>query len=196
MKISGILLAGGMSKRMGREKGILKVGERYLYQYPLGILESICDEILISTCKDFTLPVNHTMVCDEVTGLGPIGGIYTCIKRSSNDLNIILSYDLPLVNEGLLNHLIQESNAYDIVLPALQKERPEPLCGIYRKSVIGVLEDLIEENRYAVRYALPLVKSKTILVNDQMPFYLPDIFLNINNKSDLESLPAGFGNEN
>jgi len=70
VKITGILLAGGMSSRMGREKGRIKLGNRYLYEYPLQILETCCDEILISTC----------------------------LKHSSNELNVVLSYDMPAVS--------------------------------------------------------------------------------------------------
>ena len=194
-KITGILLAGGMSRRMGQEKGKLKIGDRFLYQYPLRILETLCDEILISTCKNFTPPLAFPTVCDEVTGIGPMGGIYTCLKKSSNDLNIVLSYDMPLVNQELLKHLIQENQSHDIVLPALQENKPEPLCGIYRKSVADVFRDLIGKKMYAVYRVLPLVNSKTVLIDDRMPFYHPDIFLNINQESDLKRLPAVFKNE-
>lgn len=196
MKITGILLAGGMSKRMGKDKGLVKIGNRFLYQYPLKVLEALCDEILISTCKDLTIPETHTTVCDEIDGVGPIGGIYTCLKRSSNDLAIVLSYDLPLINTGLLTFLLRECEAYDIVLPALQENRPEPLCGIYRKNVANILGDMIEKRRYAVHGALPFVRNRIILIEKQMPFFRPDIFLNINEESDLDRLPPGFGNEN
>ncbi len=194
-KITGILLAGGMSRRMGREKGILKIGGRFLYQYPLRILEALCDEILISTCTNFSTPLAYPAVCDEITGIGPMGGIYTCLKKSSNDLNIVLSYDMPLVNEGLLEHLIHESPSHDIVIPALQDNKSEPLCGIYRQSVTDVFRDLIGKKMYAVHRALPLVNSRTVLIDDRMPFYHPDIFLNINQESDLKRLPATFENE-
>ena len=195
IKITGILLAGGMSRRMGREKGVLKIGKRYLFQYPLKVLETICDEILISTCNDSSLPVRYTTVCDEVRGIGPLGGIYTCLKRSSNDLNIVLSYDLPLVNEGLLRYLIRERGSFDIVLPSLQENRMEPLCGIYQKRVAAKLKDLIDTKEYAVYRALQLTKSRTLLINDQMPFWHPDLFLNINHVDDLKRLPSGFGGE-
>jgi len=195
MKITGILLAGGLSKRMGREKGNLKFGDRYLYQYPLEILESICDEVLISTCNNSSLPFRHPIVCDEVQGIGPMGGILTCLKHSSNDVNIVLSYDMPLVSEELLRFLLGEMGTFDVILPALRENRIEPLCGIYRKSMIPVFEGLIEKESYAVYEALPLVRSRTILMEEQMPFYRPDIFLNINKESDLETLPRDLRNE-
>lgn len=195
MKITGILLAGGSSKRMGMEKGQLKIGTRFLYEYPLQVLENLCDEILISTCKGFFETERHTLVCDELAGIGPLGGIYTCLKKSSNKLNVVLSYDLPLVNEGLLNYLISESNTGEVVLPASKPNRPEPLCGIYNKSILPVLNRLIEQKRYAVHGILPLVRSRILVMDETMSFYRPDLFLNMNRKSDLEKLPEGFGHE-
>ena len=120
---------------MGREKGQIRIGKQLLYQFPLKILENVCDEILISTCNAFSPSMCHTLVCDEIQDIGPMGGIYSCLQRSSNDLNIVLSYDMPMINKGLLNKLIGESMDFDIVVPALRNDPPEPLCGIYRKSV-------------------------------------------------------------
>jgi len=194
-KITGILLAGGLSKRMGREKGVMKIGNRKLFEYPLRILEILCDEILISTCKDSSPAMSYPAICDEKRGIGPMGGIHACLKRSSSELNIVLSYDMPLVNEGLLRFLIQESPGYEMVVPALQKERPEPLCGIYRKSVVEIFSELIEEKSYAVHRAISQTRSRVVIIEPAMPFYRDNLFLNINRVEDLEELPVGFGNE-
>jgi len=192
--ITGILLAGGLSKRMGREKGTLKIGDNLLFQYPLKVLERICGEILISTCNDSTLPVDYPKVCDEVKGIGPMGGIYTCLKHSSNDLNIIISYDMPLVSDALINHLIGESESFDMVLPALTADRPEPLCGLYRKNCVGIFEKCIEQKVYAVHLAMALSKSNVVLIDEKMSFWNPRIFLNVNSEEDLEDLPKEYRN--
>ena len=188
LKITGILLAGGMSRRMGREKGMLKFGARHLFQYPLKVLEGICDEILISTCNNSSLPVEHTSVCDEIKGIGPMGGIYTCLKQSKSDLNIVLSYDMPLVSEALLMHLIRESKSFDVILPALSPDHPEPLCGIYRKKTAAVFEKCIRQKIYAVHRALTMTRSKIVLIDKQMSFWQSDMFLNINSEEDLKKL--------
>jgi molybdopterin-guanine dinucleotide biosynthesis protein A len=192
-KITGILLAGGMSQRMGTEKGKIKIGPSYLYQYALQVLEKLCDEVLISTCKKSLFLEKHPQVCDELPGIGPMGGIYTCLKHSSNELNVVLSYDMPLVNAALISHLIEESYSHDIVLPALKINRPEPLCGIYRKGTSHIFEKLISEKRYAVHHAIQQANSNIILLNDQMSFWNPDIFLNINKEEDLNKLPPELG---
>jgi len=189
MNITGILLAGGMSKRMGREKGSMKIGDQFLYQFPLKVLEGLCDEIVISTCKSFTTAWEYPTVCDEVEGIGPMGGIYTCLKASSNDINIVLSYDMPLVSKELLEYLLSEAENYDLILPAMSLQKPEPLCGVYRKSMTGILKNLVDQQIYAVHKAIPAARSKTIILEESMPFYQEDIFLNINRKKDLEKLP-------
>jgi len=188
-KITGILLAGGMSQRMGKEKGIIRVGPKYLYQYALQVLENLCDEVLISTCKEGLFFENHPKVCDEIPGIGPMGGIYSCLKQSSNNVNVVLSYDMPLASEALLTYLIGESQAYDIVLPALHKNMPEPLCGIYRKETVRIFEQLISQQKFAVHQAIRQGNSKIIQINDKMSFWNPDIFLNVNKMEDLEKLP-------
>ena len=192
-KITGILLAGGMSRRMGSEKGTLRIGSSLLFQYPLGVLEGLCDEILISTCEGSVLRVDHEKVCDEVKGIGPLGGIYSCLKRSPNELNLVLSYDMPLVNESLFRVLISEIGDYDIVLPGMQEGRPEPLCGIYRKNTTVAMEKMISNKDFAVNHLLTRCDSKIVPISEEMDCWIPGLFLNINSKEDLKRIPPGFG---
>ncbi len=194
-KITGILLAGGMSSRMGREKGSLMISGRMMYEYPLEALESICDEILISSCTPLPGNLSYPIVCDEISGIGPMGGIHTCLERSSNDLNLVISYDLPLINTGLLTCLLEKIEDREMLVPAMPDGRPEPLCALYRKSMSEIFGAMIEEKKYAVHKALPLVRSMVLEIKPEMTFYHPDLFLNINRKEDLESLPENFGNQ-
>lgn len=192
-KLTGILLAGGMSRRMGSEKGILRIGDALLYEYPLRVLEMLCDEILISTCKKSMFPVPYPKVCDEIQGIGPLGGIYSCLKRSSNDLNLVLSYDMPLVNDSLFRLLMGKKEQYDVVLPAMQESLPEPLCGLYSKNVIGLMEQMIKEQDFAVHHLLTRCRSGIIQISEEMECWQAELFMNINRKEDLHRLPPGFG---
>lgn len=194
-RITGILLAGGMSSRMGREKGSMRIGQHMMYEYPLKVLESVCDEILISSCRPLPGQNTHPTVCDQIKGIGPMGGVHTCLEHSSTDLNIVLSYDMPMVNEGLLRYLIARSKGWDMVVPSIRPNQVEPLCALYRKSISGVLEELIKEKRYAVRQVIPKVASLILNIQAEMTFYHPDLFLNINSMEDLGSMPGNLGNE-
>ena len=96
----------------------------------------MCDEILISGPKTLPGKLPYPVVKDKISGIGPMAGIQACLERSSNDLNLVVSYDLPLINEALLRFLMEKSEKWDLVAPAMQAERPEPLCAIYRKSLM------------------------------------------------------------
>lgn len=188
-KITGILLAGGMSSRMGREKGSLVIGGRMMYLYPLKVLEALCDEILISSSNPLPGKLPYPHINDKIRGIGPIAGLHSCLKHSSNDLNLVLSYDMPMVNKGLLSYLVEQSDEWEMLVPAMQAGKPEPLCALYRKSMSGVFESMIEKKEFAVHRALPLAHSRVLPIHPVMPFYRPDLFMNINREEDLKSLP-------
>jgi len=192
-KVTGILLAGGMSSRMGREKGSLIMGGRMMYEYPLKALEKVCDEILISGSAPLPGKLPYPYIPDEISGIGPMGGIFTCLEHSSNDLNLVVSYDMPLVDEALLTYLLNNSENWDIVAPAIKAGRPEPLCALYRKSVRSRFAQLIDQKHYAVHRALELVPSHILLLKTDLPFYKPNLFLNINQEKDMDQLPKNFG---
>lgn len=174
---------------MGRDKGMILIGKQLMYQYPLNVLESLCDEILISTCKPMEIEEEYEQVCDKVPGIGPIGGVVTCLERSSNDLNIILSYDLPLVNRELFIALLKYSSPFDLILPAASPGRPEPLCGIYRKSTIPVMQQMIDLGIFAMHKLIPQVRAKILPVGTADSFFHDQFFKNINTESDLSGLP-------
>ncbi len=178
---------------MGREKGTLKIGRRMLYEYPLMVLESVCDEILVSASDDISITFPYPTICDEFRGIGPMGGIHSCLRRSAGDLHIVLPYDMPLVNRGLLEYLVEQSPGWEMVVPAMQLNRPEPLCGVYRKSVLGIFEKLIRQKEYAVHRSIPLTRSLVIEIGQEKPFYHPGLFTNINRMEDLDHLPETFG---
>ncbi len=192
-KVTGILLSGGMSRRMGRQKGSMEIGGRMLYEYPLKALESVCDEILISGSSPLPGQLRYPLVRDIITGIGPMGGIHACLGHSSNDLNLVLSYDLPMINDGLLSFLVEQSDEWDLLVPAIKSNKPEPLCAIYRKSLKPVFEAMIEQERYAVNQVISQVRSKVLSIHEGMPFYHADLFLNINRADDLKRLPEDFG---
>lgn len=226
--ITGILLAGGQSSRMGRDKGMIRIGKLLMYQYPLRVLEALCDEILISTCNPMETEEDYEQVCDKIPGIGPIGGVVTCLEKSSNDLNIVLSYDLPLVNRELFTELLKYSgetawsatgssqgndpctlqsgmnpaddpvqvnaavqpDTYDVILPAATPGRPEPLCGIYRKSAAAILQQMIDQKTYAMHKLVTRANAKIVCIDDSQPFFHDHLFKNVNSEADLSGLPG------
>ena len=196
MSITGILLAGGKSSRMGTEKGEVILLGRKMMNFPLDALGHVCDEILISTCNESFKRGKNRVICDEIPGLGPIGGIFTCLKKSGSEINIVLSYDMPFVTADLLRYLVDCSENFEITAPSLENELPEPLCTVYKKSIIPVIEKLIREKKYSVNGLFPLTKFNHISIHRDLPFFNPYLFYNVNKPEEFEKIHGVIQSQN
>src|SRR5947209_2608700 len=105
--VSGIILAGGASRRMGRDKAWIELDGKPLIVHVMDALLHVCDEILIVT-NDFErfkhLPVR--LVRDEFANTGSLGGLYSGLYAAGNELTTAVACDMPFLNWQLLEALI------------------------------------------------------------------------------------------
>lgn len=187
-EVTGILLAGGMSRRMGSDKGQLKLGGHMLYRYGLSCLEKVCPEILISSSRDLPGTSGYTRVTDAWKNCGPLGGIHACLLQSRSEINLVLAYDMPLVTAGLLSYLLDHSKGAEIVAPLPAGGKPEPLCAVYHKSLIPRIEEQLGSGELAVNRLFSNAATVFVPVEPGMPFFQENIFLNVNHPADLDIL--------
>ncbi|MCF6240761.1 MAG: molybdenum cofactor guanylyltransferase, partial [Bacteroidales bacterium] len=93
--ITGIILCGGKSKRMGSNKALLQLNGKCIINYVTELLSNFCNEIIISTNSHELAFLKTELVADEFQTIGPIAGIYSALKHSKTEKNIILSCDTP-----------------------------------------------------------------------------------------------------
>ena len=184
-KYSGILLAGGKSSRMGVDKAFMRYDDRYLYEYGLSVLQFFSGDIIISSSDMRFNNQKYSRIEDEIPNLGPLGGIYSCLKRIKSESAIILPCDLPLISIQTIETLIKNSADYEITVALNHNNIPEPLIGIYSRSIIPFIEEMICQKNYKLQFLLS--NSKTNFV--RFPDKLMKTFLNLNNQSDYLSLP-------
>jgi len=187
MKPTGIILAGGKSSRMGQEKGLVRLGGKRLIDIAVQQLSSVCKEILISSNGDSFSDLGIPVIPDIKPGIGPMGGVYSALLKSQTELNLVLSVDLPFVNEGLLNYLIDSSRDYQVAVPWSGQEHYEPLCACYHRSVLPLMEEFIQKGNYKLPDLFRQVRLNAIPVHAQLPFFHEALFMNINTKDDLYS---------
>ncbi len=183
-KVTGIVLAGGRSSRMGEDKSLMKLNGKSLVEYSIDALRPICDKVIISSSNpayDFT---GCETWPDELPEQAAIIGIYSCLKRSETELNIILSCDIPLMSTSMIGFLLSKSAAYDITVPIHENGQIEPLCGIYKKSSLGILKGYISKGNYSLKECIRTASHQFISVDSQIPCNSPNLFLNINTPSD------------
>lgn len=170
---------------MGTEKGLISFGGKPLIIYPVEMLQELCAQVIISTnshAYDFLgLPV----IPDHAPGGGPMTGIYSGLLASATEYNIVLSCDMPMINLGLLKHLIASADRCTAAV-AWHKDFAEPLCGIYSRTLIAELENHIGEGKFKLITFLEEIDAQLIEIDDKLPFYHPNLFLNINTPHDVE----------
>jgi len=184
-KYSGILLAGGKSSRMGKDKAFMKYGDRFLYEYSLSVLSFFSGDILLSSSNLNFNNAGYRIIPDEIIGIGPIGGIYSCLSKIKNESAIVLSCDLPLISTDLVSRLINNSGSFEITIALNHKNQPEPLIGIYSASIIPLLKRRIDAGQYKMLELFSEARTNFVSMTD----FPPEVFSNLNKPDDFNSLP-------
>jgi molybdenum cofactor guanylyltransferase len=185
-EVSGIILAGGKSRRFGTNKALYEYQNKKLVEYAIAVLAPLCGNILISTSleQDFSFTGLQT-VNDRYPDSGPVAGIHACLQKSSTDHNLVIGCDLPFLKEDLLKYILQKSTAYQVVIP-MQHYFKETMVGYYHKSCMQVLEQALRFKQYKILDAINPLATLFLEVSHQ-PFYSEHLFTNINYHHDLPS---------
>src|SRR5689334_2792881 len=130
-----IILAGGQSRRMGRDKALLRLqpeGPR-LIELVLAAVTPLVSSVVISTNRpDDYRWLNWPLVEDNFKGFaGPLAGLEAGLTASPARLNLVIACDLPFVNPALLKYLLSQLQGAAAVIPLNREGRPEPLCAVY-----------------------------------------------------------------
>ena len=184
-KISGIILSGGKSCRMGHDKGLCMLGDKPMISYALEVMEQLCDEILISANDLRYSEFNYSIVSDEIRNIGPLGGLMSSISKAKYDHTLILSCDMPFVNTALFQHILQQKEGHLAAIPEFHG-LIEPTCGYYHKNILPIIHKQIQKEEYSLRKILQKADYKKVLIEEKMLFYTPAIFSNVNTQMDIE----------
>lgn len=147
--VSGVVLAGGASRRMGRDKAGLVLGGRTLLQRQVDKLRSLgIMDILLSGTGLPAVP-GVRVVPDELPGNGPMGGLHACLRAAENDACLVVSVDAALVPAAALARLRQCH--LDGVTVLRHGEWVEPLIGVYDRAAAAQIAVLLGEGVRRVR---------------------------------------------
>lgn len=105
--VTGVVLAGGASRRMGQDKALLVWQGQTLLSRTVDCLSSLCDEIIVvGPERDVQLAPCARVVADILPNSGPLGGLYTGMREARNSVVLALACDLPHVHAGALTRLL------------------------------------------------------------------------------------------
>lgn len=189
-KVSGIILAGGKSQRLGRNKAFEKISGEQLICTVNRKLREVAGEIIIVTSREtsnFDYPPEAKVLVDIVPGKGPLSGILTGLSATVSECSVVAACDMPFINVQLLRYLIERSPGYDAVVPHSSADTIEPLCAVYSKRCINALKRNLESGRLDIRSLFSQIKANYIPVEECRKID-PELlsFINVNNPDDLK----------
>lgn len=189
----GVILAGGLSTRMGHDKALLRVEGHRVLERNRALLEKVCGQTLIvarnaEQAVSFELPTAR-IVTDLIPDCGPLGGIHTAFAHADDDL-LVLACDLPYIEHALLDRLAAEFNQQRprVLLPRTPKEndwRDQPLCAIWSRDCKAEVAAAIGARNFAL-YRLIQTWPHVLRVNLSAAD-APQL-RNVNTPEDLSSL--------
>jgi molybdopterin-guanine dinucleotide biosynthesis protein A len=133
-EVTAFVMAGGKSRRMGRDKAFLEFGGKPLLAHMLQLAGSAAPVVRIVGPAE-KLAGWGEVIEDVVPGRGPLGGIHAALSGSVTELNLVVAVDLPFVQPRFLSYLVGRagSNTAVVVVPRVGG-RLHPLCAVYRRS--------------------------------------------------------------
>jgi molybdopterin-guanine dinucleotide biosynthesis protein A len=188
--MTSIILAGGKSSRLGREKPLQVIGGKSLIQWVVDRLAILSTEIIIATAHGETIPCSSAVrmktVADIYPRKGPLAGIYSGLIASSSSRAIVVGCDTPFLSVSLLEYMTQTLADSDVALPKIG-QMVEPLCAVYSKNCLAPIQELLEQNELEIRRLFGMVKVKYV-EEDEISRFDPEhlSFFNINSQNDLK----------
>lgn len=183
--ITGIVLAGGKSSRMGRDKGIIELGGKKFIDYIIAALVPNVSEVIIIANNDNYNNLGYKVYNDIIKERGPLGGIYTGLMNSKTENNIAVSCDIPFVNSGLIRHIIKNKGRADISVPVFEGNT-QPLCAVYTKGIVAQIHDLIVNNELKIHNVLKHFITTEVHITQKLDFYNDRLLANINTPEELK----------
>ena len=187
----GFVVAGGRSRRMGRDKALLPWNGSTLLDHAVTRLRAVCGDVRILSgalrrYEDRGLPVET----DAVPDAGPLGGIHAGLGGRREAAGLFLGVDLPFVTVDLLRRLLELSAGHDAVVP-LSSRGPEPLCAVYRSTCLDpIRRRLAAGERKATSFwpDVDVLQAGAEHLAGLGP--IDDLFRNVNTPADYERARA------
>lgn len=207
--ITGIILSGGKSVRMGKNKSFLEIGGKSIIERTVSLMKQNYENVILITNSPLEYEfLKIPLFEDIVKGRGPLSGIHAGLMNSATEKNFIISCDMPLVDSSIIKYIV-EYPSEELITITRADGFIQQLCGLYSKKVIPFIEKIFSESEYELIRddnqknrkceVLSLVKlagGKIIEIEKEFTGYKKDSFININKKEDyekmIESIDTGF----
>jgi molybdopterin-guanine dinucleotide biosynthesis protein A len=182
-----VILAGGLSRRMGRDKAALPAGNGTLIAHLARRLAPVVDEIIVASGSMTPNLPDVRLVADREPGLGPLAGMHAGFTAARRPHVWVVACDLPDVEPAVVTLLQEMAAAYDGVVPRIGGE-PQGVCALYQRSLAARIDALLNAGERSIK-SLLAASNICYVAPDELRVVDPQLrsFRNINTPADYEA---------
>lgn len=184
--MTGIILSGGKSLRMGQDKAFIKVEGIPIIEKITALFHKLFKEtIIVTNHSEVYLYLKATLHEDLIPNAGALGGLYTGLFYSTFPYAFVVACDMPYLRAEVIHHLIEKIKGYDVVVPRTE-DGLEPLHAVYSKKCVEPLRSVLAEKKTRIVDLYPLVRVRIIEAEEILPVDPGmESFININTPEEL-----------
>lgn len=183
--ITGVILAGGLSRRMGRDKATLTVGGRTLFERACDAIDAVFEQILIAGDRPDLASETVPCFADEFPG-SALGGIHCGLRAARTPWIFVAPCDLAAPDQNLIRHLLPYRHNHDAVVPRTPAGF-EPVFALYHKNCLPVIEQMLRDGNYRIYDFYNRIRTR-FADSDELPVGWQTALVNLNSPLDLEQL--------
>lgn len=187
--VTGLVLAGGASRRIGRDKAFLELGGRPLIEIVVERMAQVCAEVLVvaSDSRPYA-GLEVRVVEDRFRGVGVLGGLHAGLEAATHDLALAVGCDMPFLNPDLLRAFVAWGEGLDVAV-LRRGEHVEPLHAAYRRTCLPALEAAIRAGERRIVSFFPHVRVRYV-APEEVAAFDPDLrsFRNVNTPEEWEAV--------
>jgi molybdopterin-guanine dinucleotide biosynthesis protein A len=188
-KITGIILSGGKSIRMGENKAFIEIEGVPIIHTIYTLFKDLFQEVIIvANQKELFSNFNSKIFSDLLPNKGVLGGLYTGLFYSTFNYSFCVACDMPFIKISLVQYLIQRIKDEDVIVPRT-KDGLQPLHAIYSKNCLDPIKKIFKQGKYKIIDFYNMVNVKIVEENDFFsldPFM--ESFINVNTPEELLSV--------
>jgi molybdopterin-guanine dinucleotide biosynthesis protein A len=185
--LTGFVLAGGKSTRMGRDKAALSLDGRTLLETALSNMRQVTPKVFILGSPDLYQAYGPA-IADVIPGCGPLSGIHAALSNTRTEFNLIIGVDTPFFSGELLRYVAERGLASrGVVTAPVVNARPQPLCAVYSRAFLPIAERALQGGAYKVATLFPA--EGTLLIPETelaKVAFTAAMFENLNTPEDWE----------
>jgi molybdopterin-guanine dinucleotide biosynthesis protein A len=160
---AAIVLCGGRSGRMGRDKLSLPFGDETLLERVIRIVRGVLPDVVLVAREGQHLPegLEVAVVRDSAEGLGPLAGIAAGLSALDAERAFVAAGDMPLLRPSLISSLLEFSDGYEACVP-LVNGFAVPTCAVYLRGIAEIANALVSERRLHPGFLLDRVHTRYV----------------------------------